>query len=143
MSSRKKRLFIIDHDLGDSIREYLPAGEVKRTTEYGLPSSAKDPSVVDLCTREEAILVTADAEFPVHFAKYQKAHNTCCWGLLLLPDGELNQIRVLQRFRDGKLQLSHPKLEKFTFEEARHSNLFVNLRANPPQVGELCDCEWE
>jgi hypothetical protein len=27
--------------------------------------------------------------------------------------------------------------------EPRHENLFINLRANPPEVTELCTCEWD
>jgi hypothetical protein len=73
---------------------------------------------------------------------YQKAHNDCCWGLLLLPDGELKQIDVLTRLRAGKLKLKHPREEIFRFEHVRLDNLLVNLRANPPEIGELCDCEW-
>src|ERR1700722_19866957 len=31
----------------------------------------------------------------------------------------------------------------FHFENARWDNLFVNLKANPPEVEELCECEWD
>lgn len=140
--SDKKHPFIIDNDLSPHIREYLPRG-ARTTVELGLPSHAPDnPDVIELCQRESAILVTADTKFPKHFKDYQRAHNDCCWGLLLLPDGEQKQIDVLTRLKEGKLKLQYPKLQAFSFELARQDNLFVNLRANPPQIGELCDCEW-
>jgi hypothetical protein len=140
--NKKKQPFILDNDLGECIKEYLPR-EARRTVEFGLPPHAADnPDVLDLCQREEAILVTADVEFPRHFRKYQKAHNYCCWGLILLPAEEPKQIDVLKRAKAGKLNLKHPKEEIFRFEDVRMDNLLVNLRANPPYVAELCDCEW-
>ena len=141
--SSKKQPFIIDNDLGPAIREFLPK-DARTTVECGLPPHAPDnPDVVDLCQREEAILVTADTEFPQHFKKYQKANNACCWGLLLLPGEEQKQIEVLKRLKTGKLQLKHPRDEVFRFEDVRWDNLLVNLRANPPEIAELCSCEWE
>jgi hypothetical protein len=106
------------------------------------PNAPDDPDVIDLCQREHAILVTADAEFPQHFHRYQKAHNDCCWGLILLPSDELKQIEVLKRIKDGKLILKHPKDEIFKFEHVRMDNLLVDLRTNPPKIAELCECEW-
>jgi hypothetical protein len=140
--SQKKQPFIIDNDLGPGIREYLPR-DARTTVECGLPPHAPDdPDVIDLCQREEAILVTADLEFPKHFKKYQKAHNDCCWGLILLPGEEQKQIDVLKRLKAGKLNLKHPRDEIFRFEDVRWDNLLVNLRANPPAIVELCNCEW-
>lgn len=89
------------------------------------------------------MLVTSDTEFYSHIKRYQRERNTCCLGLLLLPSEEVKQIDLLQRLRSGKLKLTHPLADMFHFEEARHENLFINLRANPPEVKELCDCEWD
>ena len=97
---------------------------------------------MDLCQRENAILITADVEFWKHFQNYQRTHNRCCWGLVLLPGEEQKQVDVLKRVKAGKLALKHPTMRIFSFEDVRHDNLFVNLRANPPEVRELCDCEW-
>jgi hypothetical protein len=140
--SRKKQPFIIDNDLSPSIKDFLPRG-ARTTVECGLPPHAPDyPDVVDLCQQEEAILVTADTEFPQHFKRYQKEHNDCCWGLLLLPGDGQKQIDVLQHIKNGKLMLKHPKDEIFRFEDVRWDNLLVNLRASPPEIAELCACEW-
>ena len=92
---------------------------------------------------ENAILVTADTEFLHHLRRYQREHNACCWGLVLLPSEELKQIDILRRIKAGKLKLKDPIDEVFHFENARADNLFVNLRANPPEISELCDCEWD
>jgi predicted nuclease of predicted toxin-antitoxin system len=140
--SRKRQPFILDKNLGEGLKNYLPRG-ARTTVECGLPPHAPDdPDVVDLCQRERAILVTADIEFPKHFRKYQKAHNDCCWGLLLLPAEEQKQINVLKRLAAGKLILKHPKDDIFRFEDVRMDNLLVNLRADPPVIAELCSCEW-
>ncbi|MGA3332706.1 MAG: DUF5615 family PIN-like protein [Terracidiphilus sp.] len=141
--SNKKQPFIIDNDLSPRLRQYLPRN-ARTTAECGLrPHAPDNPNVIDLCQRKNAILVTADAGFLKHIKNYQRSHNDCCWGLLLLPDGELNQIDVLSRLKEGKIKLAHPKLETFSFELVRHDNLIVNLRSNPPEIRELCDCKWE
>ena len=141
--SDKKQPFIIDENLSSRLKDYLPR-EARTTVEWGLPPHAPDnPDVLDLCQRENAILVTADKGFLKHIKDYQRTHNDCCWGLLLLPDGELNQIDVLSRLKEGKIKLSYPKLREFSFKLVRHDNLIVNLRTNPPEVRELCDCEWK
>jgi predicted nuclease of predicted toxin-antitoxin system len=140
--SKKRQLFIIDNDLGVNLKPYLPA-EARTTVELGLRPNAPDyHDVVDLCQRENAILVTADTDFPEDFKRYQREHNECCWGLVLLPSEELRQIDVLKRVKAGKLKLKHPIDDVFYFENARADNLFVNLRSNPPEISELCDCEW-
>ncbi|MGD0445797.1 MAG: hypothetical protein ABSA39_17830 [Edaphobacter sp.] len=141
--SKKKYPFVIDNDLSVEIKKYLPGG-ARTTVECGLAPNAPDyPDVADLCQREEAMLVTADTEFPLHLARYQREHNTCCWGLILLPAEELKQVEVLKRIKAGKLRIKHPIAGVFHFEEARHENLYVNLRSNPPVVQELCACEWD
>jgi predicted nuclease of predicted toxin-antitoxin system len=141
--SKKKQPFIIDNDLSAELKPYLPS-DARTTVECGLRPNAPDyPDVVDLCQREEAMLVTADKEFPDHLRRYQREHNDCCWGLILLPSDELKQIEILKRVKAGKLKLKHPVDRVFQFEDARHENLFVNLRANPPEVTELCTCEWD
>jgi hypothetical protein len=143
LMSKKKQPFIIDHDLGVNLKPYLPA-DARTTVECGLRANAPDyPDVVDLCQRENAILVTADTEFHEHFKRYQREHNECCWGLVLLPGEEMRQIEVLKRVRTGKLKLKDPTDDVFYFENARADNLFVNLRSNPPEISELCDCEWD
>lgn len=127
--SQKKQPFIIDEDLGDALKEYLPA-DSRTTVECGLRKGTPDfPFVLDLCQREEAMLVMADIEFPKHVKRYQLSHNDCCWGLMLLPDGELKQIERLKELKEGKIKLTHPKIKNFKFDYARHDNLFVNLRA--------------
>ena len=60
-----------------------------------------------------------------------------------MPDNEGNKIEVLRRLKEGKIKLKHPKGRDFKFEFARHQNLCINLRAEPPTVAELCDYEWE
>ena len=141
--TRKSKPFILDADLSPALKGCLPRG-ARTTVEHGLRANAPDnPEVIDLCQREHAILVTADKGYVRHFKDYQRAHNDCCWGLLLLPDGELKQIDLLQRLRAGKLRLKHPKDEVFRFEDVRNDNLLVNLSANPPRVAELCDCVWQ
>jgi hypothetical protein len=45
--------------------------------------------------------------------------------------------------KEGKIKLKHPIDDEFHFDAARHENLCINLKANPPQVTELCNCEWE
>ena len=143
LMSKKKQPFIIDENLSVDLKPYLPA-DSRTTVECGLRKGAPDyPFVLDLCQSEEAMLVTADIEFPKHIKRYQLARNDCCWGLMLLPGEELKQIDVLKRLKGGKIKLKHPKFDDFQFDYARHENLFVNLRADPPEVGELCDCEWE
>lgn len=140
--TKKNRPFIVDANLSSTLKSCLPLG-ARTTAECGLRHNAPDnPDVIDLCQRQHAILVTADAGFVQHFRDYQNSHNECCWGLLLLPDGELRQIEVLNRLRVGKLMLKHPHDEIFRFEDVRNDNLLVNLRANPPEIGELCECEW-
>jgi len=141
--TKKKQPFIIDNDLSATLKEYLPS-DARTTRECGLRPSAPDyPDVVDLCQQNEAMLVTADTEFPDHLKRYQREHNTCCWGLVLLPSDEIKQIDVLKRIKNRKLKIKHPIARVFQFEDARHENLFINLRANPPEVTELCTCEWE
>jgi hypothetical protein len=143
LMSKKKQPFIIDEDLSAALKPYLPA-DSRTTVECGLRKGTPDfPFVLDLCQREKAMLVTADIEFPKHVKRYQRSHNDCCWGLMLLPDGELNQIALLKSLKEGKIKLNHPKVKDFKFDFARHDNLFINLRANPPNVSELCDCEWD
>lgn len=141
--SKKKQAFILDEDLSDALKPHLPAAS-RTTVECGLRKGTKDyPFVLDLCQKEQAMLVTADTEFPNHIKRYQREHNVCCWGLLLLPDKESKQIDVLKRLKEHKIKLKHPKSPAFHFDLARHQNLFANLRADPPQVTELCDCEWK
>lgn len=141
--SKKKQPFILDEDLGDAPKRYLPA-DARTTVECGLRRGAKDyPFLLDLCQREEAMLVTADTEFPKHIARYQREHNDCCWGLLLLPGEEAKQIDVLRRLKEGRIKLKHPRDPDLKFDYARHDNLFINLRADPPEVRELCECRWE
>jgi hypothetical protein len=143
LMSKKKQPFIIDENLSIAIKPYLLAGS-KTTVECGLKSGTQDyPFVVDLCQREKAMLVTADIEFPRHIKKHQLARNKCLWGLLLLPGEEIKQINVLKRLKEGKIKLTHPHIPDFKFDYARHDNMFVNLRADPPTVSELCDCEWD
>ncbi len=143
LMSKKRQPFIIDNDLGPAIKEYLPA-DSRTTVECGMrPNTPDYPFLLDLCQREEAMFVTADTEFPAHVKRYQREHNDCCWGLLLLPSEELKQIDVLKRLRDGKIKLKHPKDDDFKFDYARHENLFINLRADPPEVRELCACKWD
>lgn len=143
LMSKKKQPFIIDENLSDTIKPYLPA-DSRTTVECGLRKGTKDyPFVMDLCQHEEAMLVTKDMGFTSHVKRYQHEHNDCCWGLLLLPDNEGKQIEILRRLKEGKIKLKHPKGHDFKFDFARHQNLCVNLRAEPPTVTELCDCEWE
>lgn len=143
LMSKKKQPFIIDEDLGPALKPYLPA-DSRTTVECGVRKGTPDyPFILDLCQRKEAMLVTADVEFPKHIKRYQKEHNECCWGLMLLPGDEAKQVEVLRRLKEGKIKLKHPKDPNFRFDYARHDNLFVNLRADPPQVTDLCDCEWE
>ncbi|HEY1210199.1 MAG TPA: hypothetical protein VGE85_12575 [Terracidiphilus sp.] len=141
--SKKKQPFIIDHDLSAILKEFLPS-DARTTVECGLRPNAPDyPDVVNLCQQEEAMLVTADTKFSNYLRRYQRERNTCCWGLVLLPADELSQIEILKRIKAGKLKIKHPVARVFQFEDARHENLFINLRANPPEVTELCTCEWE
>ena len=143
LMSKKKQPFIIDENLSPAIKPYLPA-DSRTTVECGMRKGTPDyPFVLDLCQQEEAMLVTADIEFPRHIKKYQRAHNDCCWGLLLLHAELPQQINVLQRLREGKIKPTHPHIPDFRFDYARHDNLFVNLRAEPPTVSDLCDCEWD
>lgn len=141
--SSKKQLFILDENLSAILKEFLPR-EARTTLECGLrPHAPDDPDVVDLCQRERAILLTADIEFPRHFRRYQRSRNDCCYGLVLLPADEQKQVDVLKRLKAGKLRLKHPKDDVFRFEDVRMDNLLVNLRANPPEISELCDCTWQ
>jgi hypothetical protein len=72
LMSKKKRLFIVDHDLGENLKPYLPA-DAGTTIECGLRSNAPDyPDVVDLCQREGAVLITADTKFPDHLRRHQR-----------------------------------------------------------------------
>src|ERR1700734_4114107 len=101
LMSKKKQPFIIDENLSTGIKPYLPA-DSRTTVECGLKSGTEDyPFVLDLCQREEAMLVTADIEFPRLIKKYQLTHNNCCWGLMLLPGEEIKQINVLTRLNEG------------------------------------------
>jgi hypothetical protein len=143
LMSKKRQPFIIDENLSSALRPYLPA-DSRTTVECGLRKGTADyPFVLDLCQREKAMLVTADVEFPKHIQRYQRERNECCWGLLLLPGEEGRQVDILRRLKEGKMKLKHPRIHDFRFDYARRDNLFVNLRADPPQVTDLCDCEWE
>ena len=96
--------FIIDENLGAAIKAYLPAGS-RTTVECGMRKGTPDlPFVLDLCQREEAMLVTADIEFPRHIKKYQRSHNDCCWGLMLLPADEAKANRCAAEAKTGKNQ---------------------------------------
>jgi len=140
---KKRQPFIIDNDLGPALKTLLP-GDARTTVQCGLPPHAPDyPDVVDLCFREQAILVTADTDFPAHIRRYQKEHNDCCRGLLLVPSEELKQGEVLKRLKNKKIILKHPVDDQFSFETARWDHLLINLRANPPQVTGLCNCKWQ
>ena len=141
--SKKKQTFIIDHNLSFALKSHLP-GESRTIVECGLRPNAPDyPDVVDLCQRRGAMLVTADTEFTAHLKRYQREHNDCCWGLLLLPSDVLKQINMLKDYRSGRLIIPYPlKGVEFRFDKAQQSNLCVNLRANPPETSELCDCAW-
>jgi predicted nuclease of predicted toxin-antitoxin system len=143
LMSKKKQPFIIDENLSAALKPYLPA-DSRTTVECGLPKGTKDyPWIMDLCQRKKAMLVTADLGFCKHVARYQRERNDCCWGLLLLPDNEGKQIELLKKLGDGKIKLKHPVDDEFHFDAARHENLCVNSIANPPQVTELCNCEWD
>jgi hypothetical protein len=140
--NHKKHPFILDNNLNNpQLNDYLPRS-AKTTVECGLKPHDKDPLIVELCQRNHAILVTADLEFLKHFHDYQRSHNRCCWGLVMLPGEKLKQVEVLNKIKKGKLRLRHDRLEPFTFEDVRQCNLYVNLRADPPQIDEICDCEW-
>ena len=58
------------------------------------------------------MLVTADIGFPRHIKKYQLTHNSCCWGLMLLPGEEIKQINLLKRLNQGRLRLTHPHIPR-------------------------------
>ena len=141
--SKKKRPFVVDENLSEKVKRFLPS-DSRTTVECGLKKGTKDyPWIIDLCQREEAMLVTADVGIHDHIARYQREHDDCCWGLLLLPDNDGKQIELLKRLKDGKIKLNHPLGDEFHFDIARHENLCVNLRANPPAVTELCNCGWD
>jgi hypothetical protein len=58
LMSKKKHPFIIDENLSAAIKSYLPAGS-RTTVECGMRKGTPDlPFVLDLCQREEAMLVT-------------------------------------------------------------------------------------
>jgi len=81
LMSRKKQPFIIDENLGAAIKAYLPAGS-RTTVECGVRKGTPDlPFVLDLCQREEAMLVSADIEFPRHIKKYQLPPTTIVAGV--------------------------------------------------------------
>jgi hypothetical protein len=64
LMSQKKQPFIIDEDLGAALKPYLPA-DSRTTVECGMRKRTPDyPFLLDLCQREEAMLVTADTGFP-------------------------------------------------------------------------------
>ena len=69
--------------------------EVKGTPDY--------PFVLDLCQREEAMLVTADIEFPRHIKKYQLAQQMLL-GILLLPGEEIKTNRTSSKAERRKDQ---------------------------------------
>jgi hypothetical protein len=120
--SKRKQPFIIDEDLSAALKPYLPA-DARTTDECGIRKGAPDyPNVLDLCQREKAMLVTADVEFPRHIKPYQREHNECCWGLMLLSGEELKQIDILKRLKEGKIKLKHPKDKNFRFDFARHES---------------------
>ena len=61
----------------------------------------------------------------------------------MLPADAQKLIDVLQKVNGGKLRLKHPKERPISFQDVRHNNLYVNLRANPPEVQEICECKWQ
>ncbi len=110
--SKKKQPFITDESLSPTLKPYLPA-DSRTTVECGLRKGTKDyPWIMDLCQREQAMLVTADLGFGKHVARYQREHNDCCWGLLLLPDNEGKQIEMLKRLKEGKIIQCSPNRRK-------------------------------
>jgi hypothetical protein len=142
--------FILDNCLSDSLKPYFPSGSVKRTIEYGLKSNAEDnPEVVALAFRQKAILVTKDIKMIEHCKAYQKTlsrklDRKCVFGLLLLPDGEESQKRVLGDIKSGRRKLHHKQYKgQVAWEYVRTDNLVVNARTPDLQIQELCDCKWE
>jgi len=142
--------FILDNSLSDSLKPYFPSLSAKKTVEYGLKSNAKDnPEVVALAFRQKAILVTTDIKMVEHCKAYQrslsrKLARKCVFGLLLLPDGDESQKRVLGDIKSGKRNLRHKQYKgHVTWEYVRTDNLVVNARTQDLQIQELCDCEWE
>jgi hypothetical protein len=142
--SRKKVPFILDIHIGPEARAALPRPG-KSTVEYGLPRHAPDnPEILDLCQREEGMLVTADVGFREHVKAWQKAHNDCAWGMILLPSEDLKAAAVLKSWQDGKVKLYHPRDgDELHYDLARGSNLLIDFRVDPPKVTELCDCPWD
>jgi hypothetical protein len=82
--------------------------DLRTTVECGLGPNAPDyAGGCRFMPERGAMLVTADKEFPDDLGHYQREHNDCCWGLILLPSDELKQIEVLKRVRAGELKIKH------------------------------------
>jgi len=137
----KRKHFIIDQNISPELKKFLAAG-TRTTTECGLPPQAPDPDALELCQQEHATLITADFGLPKHLDKYQKSHNTCGYGLFIVPIEQHRQIDLFKRMRTGKPKLKQPRDPVFRFEDAGDDNLLVDLRADQPKVVELCSCKW-
>jgi len=137
-----KASFILDNSISARPKPFFGNSIVKTTTECGLDPNADDEEVITLAHRKYAILVTTDAKF-VHKCKAFQGRHRCMSGLVVLPDGEEIQIKILRDLKEGRKHLSYPQLDPVTWGLVRRENMLVRTRASgDPVVSELCSCPW-
>jgi hypothetical protein len=139
-----KAHFMLDNSV-KHLKTCFARGAAKTNTDCGLKEYDDDFLVIEKAWKEGAILITTDVKVVAKCRKFQKDHNTCLYGLLLLPDGKVPQERVLNDLRARRKTLRHPHYKNHvTWEHVRTANLFVNARVpSNPTLQELCDCKWE
>jgi predicted nuclease of predicted toxin-antitoxin system len=137
-----KASFILDNSISARLKPLFGNAIVRTITECGLAPNADDGEVIALAFNKSAIIVTTDAKFVQKCKAFQGRHR-CMSGLVLLPDGEETQVRILRDLKNGRKKLSHPKLDPVTWALIRSENMLVRTQASGhPTVSELCACPW-
>jgi hypothetical protein len=136
--------FILDNNV-KHLKTLLPRGQAKTTVECGLRPEADDIAVIGLAYERKAILVTSDVGIVKKSKRFQSQRSVCLFGLLILPDGLEQQLRLLNDIRSRRKVFRHQQFERtVTWNNIREENLFVNARmAGQPGLQDLCDCDWE
>ncbi len=132
-------------------RSFMSATTCKPQTEYnGEHQDDEDfTDVLQLAWENECPLLTCDGamiekarEFRLQFPKI--GEERCLRGVLVLPVGKNEQIRVLTQFQAGRIDLircgkGHPIPS--SIDDVESYNVGIDLRKPRPQVMWLCDCE--
>jgi hypothetical protein len=104
--------------------------------------------VLQLAWENECPLLTGDAamiekarEFRLQFPKV--GEERCLRGVIILPTPKGDQLRVLERFQAGKIELIRSGSGHAIpqgIDDVETFNVGIDLRKNRPKVVWLCDC---